>query len=353
MNPRSVFHTTARFKDSSIRLATQLGVILVFTLCAGRSLYAQPSINIVGIRDPTTVILKINRSWEEYQNRAGVRANDMYKTMRNRVPSNIDARRGIPNHFEIDMGQALDQGNCGSCTCFASIAALRSEVERIDPAAAAGAMPQYYYDRMIGLPCSGARSGYCLAPLLQDLAGSKPATFSVLSVPGQQKKYKAKNWGLTRNREDMRRILASGRPLVADFSCTPLYSLYSGGVYSEESARKSLLNPAAQLAFPSDFQAILNDYSKTRVNGHAILVVGYVKAGTTYRDLISPAAHHFYSPQVLNYQIRKNYWICLNSYGKDWGQNGKFLIEEQEPHGQKLDPIDDVMYWIEGAELVR
>jgi len=210
------------------------------------------------------------------------------------TPASLDWRNHKGSNF---ISSVRDQGSCGSCWAFAVVANIESiyNVERSLTALARG-LPGFNYELDLSeqflVSCSGA--GDCAEGGWSDLAAEYVKTdgiareeyFSYLQadVPcGPQNTWVDEivgidDWGWVTldvaDREAIYAALQNG-PINAYLTIYSDFYYYVSGIY---------------------------EYTSGGVEGgHQVLIVGYSKAG--------------------------GYWICKNSWGVNWGENGYFRIK--------------------------
>ncbi|MFZ3555057.1 C1 family peptidase [Streptomyces sp. BH055] len=217
------------------------------------------------------------------------------------VPSSYDLRDVDGQNFVTPI---RDQGNCGSCVAFGTLAAaegtfrvaLKNPELEIDYSEA---HLFYCHARREGRSCdngwwvdraleaiknSGVVDEHCYpyTPGDQDcagLCGSAPDRLTYIA-----------NWRRYVTPASMKIWLNSEGPLIACFTVYEDFFAYAGGVYRHVSGG--------------------------RAGGHCVCVVGYDDEG--------------------------GYWICKNSWGEDWGEDGFFRICYGEVG------IDAEMWTVEG-----
>ncbi|MEM7473518.1 MAG: C1 family peptidase [Planctomycetota bacterium] len=270
------------------------------------------------------------------------------------LPSQLIPRNQVPNNYRIPKSKLTllvrNQGDCGACTSFAACGALQVAIMKAKPQSVV--MPGDYYKNVIRGDCE---TGYNTWKMVQNLENKGVPTVPLSRSPavlasGAGVTAKASRVGYVTDKEEMRRILASGYPLVADYSITPLWSTYKAGIWSESTAQQEYK------ALVRLFPRLTPIFQSGIAGGHAVLIVGYFKPGvyrvSEFSGAVKQAAKTL--PQLdITFRLDHGVWVCQNSWGKDWGDNGYFYIVESEPTGQGRDPIDDYAYWVEGAEFYR
>ncbi|MFC2060763.1 C1 family peptidase, partial [Chloroflexota bacterium] len=181
-----------------------------------------------------------------------------------------------------------NQGQCGSCWAFGSIGAMESQINIAanEPTIDMDLSEQYL------LSCSGGScNGWSLEgtlDFLRDTGTTDEAAFPYKAddkIPCgtatpfiEGRKWKLDNWGwvsLGTPTPDEIKAYLQERPLVTGFNVYEDFLYYSGGIYKHVTGKL--------------------------LGGHAVSMVGWNDA--------------------------EQYWICKNSWGTDWGENGWFRIE--------------------------
>ena len=203
---------------------------------------------------------------------------------------------GVPAAFDLrsigglDYSTAVkDQGNCGSCVAFGTVATMEHVARYIDrapylPVDLSEAHAFYGYGREAGATCG---SGWLPEPLL-DRARDSGITFedyfpytpgdqdtSRLNADWPNRIAKAASWnGVTNDPAAMKQSIATYGSIVACFYVYQDFFSYAGGVYRHRTG---------ELA-----------------GGHCVTLVGYDDA--------------------------QSCWIAKNSWGTGWGEQGFFRI---------------------------
>ena len=220
-------------------------------------------------------------------------------------PPSVDWRNDNGNY----VTPVLDQGQCGSCVAFGTAAAIESQMRinkrfRVDTPLGQGAMlseAQLYFcnNRCCapGQPCYGWWPSMALN-YARD-TGIIPASDFPYSdndqpcaLPNfwQEHITQLSGYNIADDAPSMKTWLAQNGPLITAFSVYEDFYSYSGGVYKHVSG----------------------DY----VGGHCVCVIGYDE--------------------------QMQAWLCKNSWGTGWGEQGFFWI------GYGQCGIDSAMYEITG-----
>jgi len=185
------------------------------------------------------------------------------------------------------MTSVKDQGSCGSCVAFGSIGALEGQlrIQTNNPSWSIDLSEQHLFS------CGGGscQTGWYISAALsylQQYGTPDEACFPYqqgdsTTVPcsntcsdWQSRSFKISSWfWTTTSPSDIEAALING-PLVARFDVYYDFYSYSGGIYHHTSG--------------------------TWQGGHCIAIVGY--------------------------DSNQQYWICKNSWGSTWGENGYFRI---------------------------
>lgn len=180
-----------------------------------------------------------------------------------------------------------DQGGCGSCVAFGTTATVESAVRianhnRNLAVDLSEAQVFYCYGKAAGATCgsgwwpdgalNGYKTGVVDAACFPYTAGDQNCN---LCSNWKDRLTAIAGWSLVNSVTAMKTQISSKGPMVACFTVYNDFFAYSSGVYSPDTASGV-------------------------AGGHCISVVGYNDAG--------------------------KYWICKNSWGSGWGENGFFCI---------------------------
>ncbi len=184
-----------------------------------------------------------------------------------------------------------NQQSCGSCVSFGCLAAVEgtTRVARNDPSFAIDLSEGHLFQciaRSQGRRCQGANAGWWVDPALRALQDQgvvdeacspyNPAEQAcTLCANWQQRVVKIRSYQELRGAAQMKEWLSTRGPLVACYSVYSDFAAYRSGVYRR--------TPSSVLR-----------------GGHCICVVGYDDA--------------------------QGAWICKNSWGTGWGEQGYFRI---------------------------
>lgn len=208
------------------------------------------------------------------------------------TPSHMDWRNQMGANF---ISSVKNQGSCGSCWAFAVVAVMEAmyNIENSTPYGQSNIIGQNFeldLSEQFLVSCAdagGCDGGYSdeAADYIKRNGIAKEEFFPYAAYdspcnPDQgwiSQIYSLEDWGYVtqgiENREAIYNVLQNGPITLYLVVYTDLYS-YQSGVY---------------------------EYTYGELEGgHAVLLVGYDKGG--------------------------NYWICKNSWGADWGENGYFKI---------------------------
>jgi hypothetical protein len=244
-----------------------------------------------------------------------VRDREKLAAVRARSPRSLAAAAAVspfPSRFDWrDVGgadfttPARDQQDCGACVAFAVCAAIETMVrhDRNDGASPFVLSPAhlfYVHGRAAGSVCAGGWNpegalDACVDPGVADEAcypyvPGDPQGPPPLCSDWQSRATRVTAWHLTTSHTDMKSWVSTRGPMVAGMSVFDDFFDYAGGIY------RHVTGPF--------------------VGGHVVCVVGYDQAAGC--------------------------WICKNSFGPHWGEQGFFRIPYRHCG------IDAVMWAIEG-----
>ncbi len=180
-----------------------------------------------------------------------------------------------------------DQGGCGSCVAFGTTATVEAAVRiannnRNLPVDLSEAQVFYCYGKAASATCqsgwwpdgafNGFKDGVVDASCFPYTAGNQNCN---LCANAKDRMTWIANWHLVQSTSDMKAWISSKGPMTACFTVYNDFFAYSSGTYSP-------------------------DVASGVAGGHCISVVGYNDAG--------------------------KYWICKNSWGPAWGEQGFFCI---------------------------
>ena len=205
-----------------------------------------------------------------------------------------------------------DQSSCGSCVAFGTVATVESMVRitHHDPNYSVDlseAQLFYCYARSEGRLCEGPNGGWWPDHALNHFQSTGVADEACYPyTPGDQNcahlcpDWKARVTLVTGNHSisdapSMKSWLSTKGPLITCFSVYDDFFSYSSGVYQH--------------------------HSGSLAGGHCVCVIGYNDVG--------------------------QYWICKNSWGGGWGENGFFCI------GYGQCGIDSQMWAVDGVTLSK
>jgi C1A family cysteine protease len=196
-------------------------------------------------------------------------------------PASYDARNGGW------VTPVVDQGGCGSCVAFGTTAAVESAVRLAynNPKLAvelSEAQVFYCYGKAAGATCgtgwwpdgalNGFKTGVVDAACFPYTAGDQNCN---LCSNWKDRLTQIANWNTTNSTAAMKTQIATKGPMATCFTVYNDFFAYSSGVYSPDTASGV-------------------------AGGHCVCVIGYDDAG--------------------------KYWICKNSWGSGWGEQGFFCI---------------------------
>jgi len=214
---------------------------------------------------------------------------------------------GYPASFDMRTGGFVtpvkDQGSCGSCVAFGTVATIETTIRRLrnNPALAidlSEAHLFYCYARALGRNCG---NGWWVPPSMDSaktglaIEASYPYTAadqncSNLASNWQSSAVKISGWHEIQSIADMKEWLATRGALAACFTVYTDFFAYKSGIYRQVSGKVE--------------------------GGHCVSIVGY--------------------------NDTEGYWIAKNSWGENFGENGFFRIA----YGQC--GIDSSMFAVDG-----
>lgn len=222
------------------------------------------------------------------------------------VPSSIDWRNKGGHNYVTSV---KNQGSCGSCVAFGALATMES-IERIRRNSASYAVDYseahlfYCHARSEGRRCGGANGGWWAGKALDALRDKGvvdeacyPYTAGDQNCTGRCSDWasrvrKISGWHTVSSISAMKKELAEKGPMVVCFTVYSDFFAYKSGVYRKTS-------------------------SATQRGGHCMSVVGYSDS--------------------------ERCWICKNSWGANWGDQGYVKMG----YGQV--GIDSTMWAIEST----
>ena len=221
------------------------------------------------------------------------------------APAAYDLRNVAGKNF---ITPVKDQGNCGSCVAFGSCATVEGtlRVQTNNPNLGVDLSEAHLFycqARSQGRMCSGANGGWWVPPALDCFKNTGVADEPCYPYTGgdqnctnlcanwQSRVTKIMNWHAITNPADMKTWISTKGPLAACFTVYQDFFNYHSGVYHHVTGGVA--------------------------GGHCISVVGYSDTG--------------------------RFWICKNSWGTGWGEQGFFCIAYGECG------IDATMWAVEGV----
>ena len=201
-----------------------------------------------------------------------------------KMPAHLDWSNMNGQNF---MTSIKDQHPCGTCATFSSLAAveglikitmnnsfIQPDLSEEHTYACEGPLPYTFFHPMIYMKNSGAPDEACY-PYSCEYTGDRPPC-DTTCPDWQNRVFKITDYTfmMLPSPEKMKAALQDG-PIVGGFQVFEDFQYYTGGVY--EHVEGGILG------------------------GHGVAVVGYDDAG--------------------------EYWICKNSWGPNWGEDGYFRIK--------------------------
>ncbi|OEU69904.1 MAG: hypothetical protein BA863_07785 [Desulfovibrio sp. S3730MH75] len=196
-------------------------------------------------------------------------------------PASIDWRNHKAKNWTTPI---RDQQSCGSCVAFGSLGAMesRAKIQKNDPNLAVNLSEAHLFFCGCGKCCG---SGWNFAPALNFIKSTGVVDEKCYPYKGvnqdckpcsdwKNRVWKIQNWSAIANVSQRKENLAASGPLIAGMAVYSDFFNYKKGIYKHTSGS-------------------LRGY-------HAITAVGYDE--------------------------NQNCWICKNSWGTGWGDNGWFKI---------------------------
>jgi len=148
-------------------------------------------------------------------------------------------------------------------------------------------------------------------------------------------------WGATSEKKMMKEILRNG-PINGDFQAPSMFSVYKEGIFSEKGLvhlhqkKNAELLELAQKAANIDSDSSLTELSeegkpeeKPKANAESKSTSKY--SDTTLNDKGISWMDMNHSVVIVGWgkddKSGTRFWIVRNSYGKNWGMNGDFLVK--------------------------
>ena len=224
------------------------------------------------------------------------------------------------------------QGDCGSCYVIATIGALESRL-RIKTNLKDQTLFSVQFPVSCGLYTEGCQGGYPVLlgkffnqfeilpqSCMENYTETTGKCHNFCDYTKNQKKYFVNKFGYLGNyygattEELMMKELRANGPILGNIVCPLSFTFYSSGIYS------SLGNPSKNSDKKPNQSTIRSRGLEYEQVDHSTLIVGYGEEDGV------------------------KYWICMNSWGKDWGEQGfyRILRGENESNIESMGDFVDV-----------
>ena len=226
-----------------------------------------------------------------------------------RLPRNWDWRDvGGENYYS----EEILQGGCGSCYVISTISILESRL-RIKTLNKDQTKLSVQFPLSCSFYTEGCRGGFpiVLGKFFHDFEIVPKECFeyktndydceNVCDYKQYKKKYFVSDYGYiggfygAANEVLMMKELRARGPITGNIKSPLMFSMYSGGIFSSQELRE---NASKGL----NYRRLYDDNIFYQQVGHSTTIVGYGEENGV------------------------KYWICMNSYGKNWGDNGYYKV---------------------------
>lgn len=233
----------------------------------------------------------------------------------NNLPSMFDTRKNWPKCQNI-TNWTPDQGNCGSCWAYASVGAIAARTCISQELSDISQLPSPEYALRCIRKCGSCRGGsaYCV---LEEWLTIGLLDGKCVADPG----------------DDIRRLSPDfvTPKCIYDPKCRRDHTGHNISIYYNDSINvmNNIFNYGPCIGFMMvredfafDFAETSNDWvyypetNSRKIGGHFVRIIGWDEEGLTKR------------------------WLILNTWGKDWAENGLFRIEI----GKNICGIESVIY---------
>ena len=225
------------------------------------------------------------------------------------LPKNWDWRNVGGENF---YSEEIEQGGCGSCYVISTISILESRL-RIKTLNKDQTKLSVQFPLSCSFYTEGCRGGYpiVLGKFFHDFEIVPRECFeynrddnnceNVCDYKKYKKKYFVRDYGYiggfygAANEVLMMKELRARGPITGNIRSPIFFSMYSGGIFSSTEIQENVSKGL-------NYKRLYDDNIFFQEVGHSTTIVGYGEENGV------------------------KYWICMNSYGKNWGDNGYYKV---------------------------
>ena len=225
------------------------------------------------------------------------------------LPKNWDWRNVGGENF---YSEEIEQGGCGSCYVISTISILESRL-RIKTLNKDQTKLSVQFPLSCSFYTEGCRGGYpiVLGKFFHDFEIVPRECFeynrddnnceNVCDYTKYKKKYFVRDYGYiggfygAANEVLMMKELRARGPITGNIRSPIFFSMYSGGIFSSTEIQENVSKGL-------NYKRLYDDNIFFQEVGHSTTIVGYGEENGV------------------------KYWICMNSYGKNWGDNGYYKV---------------------------
>ena len=225
------------------------------------------------------------------------------------LPKNWDWRNVGGENF---YSEEIEQGGCGSCYVISTISILESRL-RIKTLNKDQTKLSVQFPLACSFYTEGCRGGYpiVLGKFFHDFEIVPRECFeynrddnnceNVCDYKKYKKKYFVRDYGYiggfygAANEVLMMKELRARGPITGNIRSPIFFSMYSGGIFSSTEIQENVSKGL-------NYKRLYDDNIFFQEVGHSTTIVGYGEENGV------------------------KYWICMNSYGKNWGDNGYYKV---------------------------